>query len=42
MSAPGGSPNLRRLANKNARIAWALLRHDREYALDYTSVLATK
>jgi transposase len=29
-------------ANKNARIAWALLRHDREYALDYTSVLATK
>ena len=30
------------LANKNARIAWALLRHDREYALGYTSVLATK
>jgi transposase len=30
------------LANKNARIAWALLRHDREYALDYTSVLATE
>ena len=30
------------LANKNARIAWALLKHDREYALDYTSVLATK
>lgn len=24
------------LANKNARIAWALLRHDREYASDYT------
>ena len=30
------------LANKNARIAWALLRHDREYALDYTPALATE
>jgi len=23
------------LANKNARIVWALLAHDREYARDY-------
>jgi transposase len=30
------------LANKNARIAWALLRHDREYALDYAPALATE
>lgn len=28
------------LANKNARIAWALLRHDREYASDYLSAPA--
>lgn len=28
------------LANKNARIAWALLRHDREYASGYTSAPA--
>jgi transposase len=27
------------LANKNARIAWALLAHDREFQRDYTSVL---
>lgn len=30
------------LANKNARIAWALLRHDREYAPDYTPTPAHK
>ena len=29
------------LANKNARIVWALLRHDREYASDYTPAAAT-
>lgn len=28
------------LANKNARIAWALLAHDREFQPDYTSILA--
>ena len=28
------------LANKNARIAWALLRHDRQYAPDHTPALA--
>ena len=30
------------LANKNARVAWALLRHDREYASDYTPATATE
>ena len=30
------------LANKNARIAWALLRHDREYAPNYMPALATE
>ena len=26
------------LANKNARIVWALLAHDREYASDYAAM----
>jgi transposase len=30
------------LANKNARIAWALLRHDRQYAPDHTPALVTQ
>jgi transposase len=30
------------LANKNARIAWALLRHDRQYAPDYAPAPATR
>ena len=29
------------LANKNARIVWALLAHDREFRSDYTTVKAT-
>jgi transposase len=29
------------LANKNARIVWALLAHDREFRADYTSATAT-
>jgi len=28
------------LANKNARIVWALLAHDRQFRLDYTAVKA--
>ena len=29
------------LANKNARIVWALLAHNREYQSDYVPVVAT-
>jgi poly-gamma-glutamate capsule biosynthesis protein CapA/YwtB (metallophosphatase superfamily) len=29
------------LANKNARIVWALLAHDREFRSDYTTVRAS-
>lgn len=29
------------LANKNARIVWALLAHDREFRPDYTLAIAT-
>ena len=28
------------LANKNARIVWAVLAHDREFRLDYVSTKA--
>jgi hypothetical protein len=30
------------LANKNARIAWALLAHQRDFEADYVSVAPTR